>query len=68
MTHINHESQNHVETLQNIGRYNNINYNKGVNHHTMSNSMSIENKKKCWNKNSQVRKFIINNQQMCTNN
>ena len=42
MTQINHENKNHVETLQNIGRYYNINDNKGVNHHTMSNSMSIE--------------------------
>ena len=46
MTQINHENKNHVETLQNRWRYNKINYNKGVNHPIMSNSISIRNKKK----------------------
>ena len=45
MTQTNHENHNHVKTLQSIGRYSNENYEKGVNHHTMSNIISIVNKK-----------------------
>ena len=45
MTQTNHENHNHVETLQSIGRYSNKNYERGVNHHTMCNLISIVNEK-----------------------